>query len=176
VSPGELRRHRWAGFPPRALNRQRSARTLAAGHAFVQNLRRGHYDIATDTPAATGCASLSTTWHSPSDQRSRDRSCSCVCKDGPTQQCRLAQVHETGRTYRVAKRCLRGWTLVDAAHVARTAGPFVFRPPIRRRDQESARLLHVVGSCAGEFPCHQAEKDMHAIQQVGNAKGENRTP
>ena len=24
----------------------RSARILAAGHAFVQNLRRGHYDIA----------------------------------------------------------------------------------------------------------------------------------
>jgi len=26
------------------------ARILAAGHAFVQNLRRGHYDIATDAP------------------------------------------------------------------------------------------------------------------------------
>jgi transposase, IS6 family len=36
--------------PMRGLKRQRSARTLAAGHAFVQNLRRGHYDIATDTP------------------------------------------------------------------------------------------------------------------------------
>jgi hypothetical protein len=34
----------------RGLKRHRSARTLAAGHAFVQNLRRGHYDIATDTP------------------------------------------------------------------------------------------------------------------------------
>ncbi len=28
----------------------RSARILAIGHAFVQNLRRGHYDIATDAP------------------------------------------------------------------------------------------------------------------------------
>jgi transposase-like protein len=36
--------------PMRGLKRQRSARILAAGHAFVQNLRRGHYDIATDTP------------------------------------------------------------------------------------------------------------------------------
>jgi IS6 family transposase len=35
----------------RGLNRYRSAHTLAAGHAFVQNLRRGHYDIATDLPA-----------------------------------------------------------------------------------------------------------------------------
>jgi hypothetical protein len=34
----------------RGLKRHRSARILAAGHAFVQNLRRGHYDIATDTP------------------------------------------------------------------------------------------------------------------------------
>ena len=26
----------------------RSARTIAAGHAFVQNLRRGHYTITAD--------------------------------------------------------------------------------------------------------------------------------
>jgi hypothetical protein len=26
-------------------------RILAAGHAFAQNLRRGHYEIATDEPA-----------------------------------------------------------------------------------------------------------------------------
>jgi IS6 family transposase len=37
--------------PMRGLKRYRSAHTLAAGHAFVQNLRRGHYDIATDLPA-----------------------------------------------------------------------------------------------------------------------------
>lgn len=36
--------------PMRGLKRHRSARILAAGHAFVQNLRRGHYDIATETP------------------------------------------------------------------------------------------------------------------------------
>jgi transposase-like protein len=36
--------------PMRGLKRHRSARILAAGHAFVQNLRRGHYDIATDLP------------------------------------------------------------------------------------------------------------------------------
>jgi transposase, IS6 family len=35
--------------PMRGLKRHRSARTLAAGHAFVQNLRR--YDLATDVPA-----------------------------------------------------------------------------------------------------------------------------
>jgi transposase, IS6 family len=36
----------------RGLNRHRSARNLAAGHIFVQNaLRRGHYDIVTETPS-----------------------------------------------------------------------------------------------------------------------------
>jgi transposase-like protein len=34
--------------PMRGLRSHRSARILAAGHAFVQNVRRGHYDIATD--------------------------------------------------------------------------------------------------------------------------------
>ena len=33
--------------PMRGLHRLRSARVISAGHAFVQNLRRGHYDIAT---------------------------------------------------------------------------------------------------------------------------------
>ncbi|PZS25124.1 MAG: IS6 family transposase, partial [Pseudonocardiales bacterium] len=37
--------------PMRGLKTFRSARILAAGHAFVQNLRRGHYDIAVDAPA-----------------------------------------------------------------------------------------------------------------------------
>ena len=30
--------------------RYRSARIIAAGHALVRNLRRGHYDIATESP------------------------------------------------------------------------------------------------------------------------------
>jgi transposase, IS6 family len=34
----------------RGLKGHRSARILAAGHVFVQNLRRGHYDIATGVP------------------------------------------------------------------------------------------------------------------------------
>jgi transposase-like protein len=36
--------------PMRGLTRFRSAEVLAAGHAFVQNLRRGHYELATDDP------------------------------------------------------------------------------------------------------------------------------
>ncbi len=34
--------------PMRGLKRFRSAAAIAAGHALVQNLRRGHYEIATD--------------------------------------------------------------------------------------------------------------------------------
>ena len=33
------------------MKRHRSARIDAAGHAFVQNLRRGHCDIATHAPS-----------------------------------------------------------------------------------------------------------------------------
>jgi transposase-like protein len=36
--------------PRRGLKTFPLARILATGHAFVQNLRRGHYDIATDAP------------------------------------------------------------------------------------------------------------------------------
>ena len=35
----------------RGLKRHCSARILAAGHAFVQNLCRGHYDLATEVPS-----------------------------------------------------------------------------------------------------------------------------
>ena len=34
----------------RGLKRLASARTIAAGHAFVQNLRRGHYELGIDGP------------------------------------------------------------------------------------------------------------------------------
>jgi transposase, IS6 family len=34
--------------PMRGLKRLASARTIAAGHAFVQNLRRGHYELTVD--------------------------------------------------------------------------------------------------------------------------------
>jgi transposase, IS6 family len=34
--------------PMRGLKRIRSARTIAAGHAFVENLRRGQYELTVD--------------------------------------------------------------------------------------------------------------------------------
>ncbi len=34
--------------PMRGLKRLRSAQVIDSGHAFVQNVRRGHYELATD--------------------------------------------------------------------------------------------------------------------------------
>jgi transposase, IS6 family len=36
------------GRPMRGLKRLRSARVICTGHAFVQNMRRGHYELAVD--------------------------------------------------------------------------------------------------------------------------------
>jgi hypothetical protein len=36
--------------PMRGLKRDRSARVIIAGHAFVQNLRCGHYELAAEEP------------------------------------------------------------------------------------------------------------------------------
>jgi IS6 family transposase len=35
----------------RSLKQDRSARVIIAGHALVQNLRRGHYELAVESPA-----------------------------------------------------------------------------------------------------------------------------
>ena len=32
----------------RGIKKDRSLRIIATGHAFIQNLRRGHYELATD--------------------------------------------------------------------------------------------------------------------------------
>lgn len=37
-------------WPMRGLKRRRSARIIAAGHAVVQNLRRGRYELGADIP------------------------------------------------------------------------------------------------------------------------------
>jgi transposase, IS6 family len=36
--------------PMRGLKQDRSARVIIAGHAFMQNLRRGHYELAVEEP------------------------------------------------------------------------------------------------------------------------------
>jgi hypothetical protein len=44
----------------RGLKRLRSAAAIAAGHAFVQNLRRGHYELATEVPRSQRLAAAFT--------------------------------------------------------------------------------------------------------------------
>ena len=46
--------------PMRGLQTDRTAQVVIAGHALVQNLRRGHYDIALDNPPATRLAAAFT--------------------------------------------------------------------------------------------------------------------
>lgn len=46
--------------PKRGLQTDRTAQVVISGHAFVQNLRRGHYDIALDTPPAARLAAAFT--------------------------------------------------------------------------------------------------------------------
>jgi transposase, IS6 family len=38
--------------PMRGLHADRTAQTMIAGHAFLQNLRRGHYELGVDAPPA----------------------------------------------------------------------------------------------------------------------------
>nr|WP_320069482.1 hypothetical protein [Micromonospora sp. RTGN7] len=44
----------------RGLRSDRAAQTIITGHAFVKNLRRGHYELATDAPPATRVAAAFT--------------------------------------------------------------------------------------------------------------------
>ena len=46
--------------PMRGLRTDRTAQVIIAGHAFMQNLRRGHYELAIDAPAAERVAAAFT--------------------------------------------------------------------------------------------------------------------
>jgi transposase-like protein len=39
--------------PMRGLQTDRTAQVVIAGHAFMQNLRRGHYELSIESPSAT---------------------------------------------------------------------------------------------------------------------------
>jgi transposase-like protein len=69
--------------PMRGLKRLRSAQTVCSGHAFVQNLRRGHYELGLDTDPGRRLAASSAS--SPS-QSETGASAQRVCPLPPTQQ------------------------------------------------------------------------------------------
>jgi IS1 family transposase len=53
--------------PMRGRKQDRSARIVIAGHGFVQNVRRGHYELAFEEPANRGWPSRSMSWPRRSD-------------------------------------------------------------------------------------------------------------
>jgi transposase-like protein len=46
--------------PMRGLRTDRTAQTIMAGHAFMQNLRRGHYELGVNVPPALRVATAFT--------------------------------------------------------------------------------------------------------------------
>jgi len=44
----------------RGLRTNRTAQTIIAGHAFMQNLRRGHYELGLDAPSGLRIAAAFT--------------------------------------------------------------------------------------------------------------------
>jgi transposase-like protein len=46
--------------PMRVLRTEKTAQVVIAGHAFMQNLRRGHYELAVDAPPALRVAAAFT--------------------------------------------------------------------------------------------------------------------
>jgi transposase-like protein len=54
----DLLKHRLRSM--RGLRTEKMAQVVIAGHAFMQNLRRGHYDLTVDTPPAQRIAAAFT--------------------------------------------------------------------------------------------------------------------
>jgi len=71
----------------RGLKRLRSATVIACGHAFVQNLLRGHYEIATDVSAPLRLAAAFTSSHRSSDN-DRNRPFDCLLRLDATEPLR----------------------------------------------------------------------------------------
>jgi IS6 family transposase len=61
----------------RGLKRLRSARVISAGHAFIQNLRRGHYELGVDIAPGIGSQRSSPNSPTPSDRGSTAEALVC---------------------------------------------------------------------------------------------------
>ena len=96
----------------RGLKHHRSARILAAGHAFVQNLRRGPYDLATDTP---GCCELRASQSRGCD--SRHACCHRWCSQTPKSWPPFESTEASATT------APAGVLSVVSIHTAATQGP-----------------------------------------------------
>lgn len=92
--------------PMRGLKVIRSLRTIAAGHPFVQTLRRGYYELATDHAPhdrlTAAFAELAQCLSHGGDQQRRDVS---LRDDRPTQQRPVGPSWSSGDVY--CRLCLR---------------------------------------------------------------------
>jgi IS6 family transposase len=59
--------------PMRGLKQDRSARIIIAGHALIQNLRRGHYELGVDTPSQLRLPSMNSPWRSDGRPTNHDQ-------------------------------------------------------------------------------------------------------
>jgi hypothetical protein len=97
--------------PMRGLKRLRSAQVISAGHAFVQNLRLGHYELSCDIDPQHQLTAISPNSLAPSDRRNAAENLVCF---PPTQQARsecswlrwVSSVPDSG-VLTVAARCPR---------------------------------------------------------------------
>jgi hypothetical protein len=69
----------------RGLGTDRTASVIVAGLAFMQNLRRGHYEIATDTPQP-----LRMPRRSPTSPERSDRRFATASRRPPVSECNRA--------------------------------------------------------------------------------------
>jgi hypothetical protein len=56
----------------RGLKQFRSVRIISIGHAFIQNIRRGHYELAPTLILDIGSRLRSPSWRTPSDPGATD--------------------------------------------------------------------------------------------------------
>src|SRR3954471_7976250 len=70
--------------PMRGLRTDRTAGVVIAGHAFIQNLRRGHYELGLDVPRALRVATALPNSPRRSDRRARPRYTAPIGRDNAT--------------------------------------------------------------------------------------------
>jgi DDE domain len=108
--------------PMRGLKQDRSAKVMLVGHAFVQNLRRGHYELALRSRSLDGCPWRSTSWPWRSDHMARSRS--SVRHLGAPQQ----RPSEYGTCKKVEKRILPAFGNITSSWPAVAASGRRARP------------------------------------------------
>jgi len=89
----------------RGLKRDHALRIVTTGHAFVQNLRRGHYELATEPSVLDRVAVAFTELASPSDRPGTSAASACPA---PAQRNKAAQGDRAVRLDEQGESSVRG--------------------------------------------------------------------